>query len=139
MAKPHKSDSFEVRLWGRVTKTDSCWIWNGSVNVYGYGQIMLAYKNLKVHRVAYELLVGPIPTDMTIDHLCLNKLCVNPEHLEVVTRAENTSRGQKEMFCRNGHDMAVTRYTSPKGKTECRTCRDARAQRAKGDDISRSN
>lgn len=82
-----KSDPAEVRLWGRVVKTETCWIWQGAPTTYGYGQITINRISYKVHRLAYELLVGPVSADMTLDHLCLNKLCVNPEHLEIVTRA----------------------------------------------------
>lgn len=72
-----------------------CWSWTGPQQSKGYGQIGLSSPRrlVFVHRLAYEVFVGPIPYGMTIDHLCSNKLCINPGHLEVVTRGENTRRG----------------------------------------------
>jgi hypothetical protein len=70
---------------------DGCWEWQGSVQSEGYGTFYRG-KNMKAHRVVYELLVGPIDPELTIDHLCLNKTCVRPAHLEVVTRSENIAR-----------------------------------------------
>lgn len=82
------------RLWSRVRKTPACWLWTGRVETSGYGRIQAAgtRRRFFVHRLAYELLVGPIPVGMTIDHLCMERTCVNPAHMEVVTRAENTAR-----------------------------------------------
>jgi hypothetical protein len=86
------------RFWKHVNKTNDCWEWTSAIDTYGYGIIQLTKPvriNKKAHRISYELSVGPIPEGMTIDHLCLNKKCVNPEHLEVVTAGENSRRGNK--------------------------------------------
>lgn len=77
----------------RVTKTASCWIWQGSITPAGYGQIEQKVdgkrKNRPVHRVVYEHLVGPIPVGFDLHHECTNRRCVNPDHLEPVEHVEH--------------------------------------------------
>jgi hypothetical protein len=73
--------------------TTPCWVWLGSRSPEGYGRIGVAY----AHRISYERHVGPIPEDLHIDHLCRNKTCVNPEHLEPVTQAENQRRATAKL------------------------------------------
>lgn len=82
----------EVAFWSRTLRGQGCWEWQGLKNAKGYGELFVEKKHLKAHRVAYELLVGPIPEGLTIDHLCRNTGCVNPEHLEPVTNQENRRR-----------------------------------------------
>ena len=104
---PHflKLPPVEQRLLARVDKAvGGCWIWTGTVTDFGYGSISVKNKMLKVHRVSYELFVGPIPAGAEIDHLCHNPGCVNPEHLRPVTRKQNREnhRGSAQSNSRSG-------------------------------------
>jgi hypothetical protein len=76
----------------RVDPETGCWAWKTS-SAGGYGVIRVNDRTCKAHRVFYEALVGPIPDGLDIDHLCRNKACVNPDHLEPVTTAVNVQRG----------------------------------------------
>jgi len=83
------------RFWAKVDKSDTCWTWTGSRNGRGYGLFMVAPGScVRAHRFAYELLVGPIPDGLQLDHLCGVKACVNPSHLEPVTNEENSRRAR---------------------------------------------
>jgi hypothetical protein len=77
------------RFWARVDKTDTCWLWTGSLNNCGYGNIKAGGRMTSVHRLSYEIAVGPIPEGYFIDHLCYVHHCVNPNHLQAVTRQQN--------------------------------------------------
>lgn len=77
----------EEHFWVKVEKTADCWLWLGA-KAAGYG----LFRGHRAHRWAYENLRGPIPEDLTIDHLCRARACVNPAHMEAVTREENTRR-----------------------------------------------
>jgi hypothetical protein len=87
------------RFWSKVDRSarDGCWTWLGQTNQWGYGHFRRTlapglYQTVKAHRFAYELVVGPIPSGLTLDHLCGNQSCIRPEHLEPVTNAENLRR-----------------------------------------------
>ena len=121
----------EIRFWAKVEKTDGCWLWLGTRDRDGYGSFRGSRSDEKVraHRWSYERYVGPIPDGLTIDHLCRNPSCVNPEHMEPVTKGENTLRGNgaparnaRKTHCNRGHpfDEANTRIW--KGKRACREC-----------------
>lgn len=69
-----------------------CWLWTGTIRPDGYGQVTVGRKQQRAHRLVYELLVGPIPEGLTLDHLCRNPPCVNPDHLEPVTLKINIER-----------------------------------------------
>lgn len=80
-------------FWSRVDKTEDCWIWTGARNGDGYGYFSLRGYSARAHRWSYELCNGPIPLGAVTDHLCRNRLCVRPDHLELVTPKENVVRG----------------------------------------------
>lgn len=116
-------------FWTYVEKGPDCWMWTGTVTGR-YGQVMYRAKKWSAHRLAYTLTIGPIPPGMTLDHLCKVKTCVNPAHLEVVTRGENTLRGPGpshdnalKTACKNGHPFNETNtYVNPRGARSCRIC-----------------
>ena len=86
-----------------------CWLWEGHIDEKGYGR----YGNLRAHRIAYILYRGGIPNDMTVDHLCRVRCCVNPLHMEIVDNKENVLRGigitatnAKKTHCKWGHPLS---------------------------------
>jgi len=88
-----------IRFWRYVRKTESCWHWIGATGDTGYGRfntgVSGGHRAVYSHRYAWERLRGPIPVGLVLDHLCGNRLCVNPDHLEPVTMYENTRRGNR--------------------------------------------
>lgn len=122
--------------------TEGCWGWTGSVSPNGYARHGAAY----AHRLAYELLVGPIPEGMDVDHVrergCTERTCTNPDHLEVVTPAENRRRQPNVIdqmartHCPKGHPYDEENTRMRGNKRGCRQCdRDSAArsnQRKKG-------
>lgn len=86
------SGSILDQLADKVLIGDGCWGWNAAHNHDGYGRLRRNRKEQKVHRIVYELLQGPIPAGMTLDHLCRNRGCVRPSHMEVCTQSVNASR-----------------------------------------------
>lgn len=130
--KPLESEvlrHIESRFWSKVAQTDDdeCWEWLASVTTSGYGQVHYRRghlrRNLMAHRVAYELLIGPIPTGMTLDHLCRNKRCVNPAHLEIVTQRENVLRAAgSTAHCKRGHAWTEDNVLFENGSRKCKTC-----------------
>ena len=140
--------AWQERFWAKVDRRpDGCWVWTASTLGGGYGQFRSRTVDLPsayAHRIAYGLLVGPIPDGLELDHLCRNRACVNPDHLEPVTHAENLRRGASlsgvlwvgprpntlKTHCPRGHayDDANTRHY--RGRRVCRAC-DAERSRTK--------
>lgn len=107
-------DTWLAKVMARVDRRgdDECWLTTGTISAKGYGRIWLSGRHYTLHRVVYELLVGPIPKGMQIDHLCRVRACSNPAHLEPVTPAENTRRGEsfsaqnaRKGQCLRGHEF----------------------------------
>jgi hypothetical protein len=121
-----------ARFWSKVGEAPalSCWPWLASLNDSGYGQIMISGRPHRAHRIAWELLRGEIPEGLVSDHLCRNRSCVNPWHLELVTNEENINRGMFHItrppvktHCKNGHLLeGETVRIDPQGWRRCRMC-----------------
>jgi hypothetical protein len=125
------------RFYEKVQNTGDCWLWTGSIKPNGYGQIGLRSKNCDhkasvgyAHRLSYELFIGEIPSGKDLDHLCRNRRCVNPDHLEPVTRQTNLLRGDTlpaklaaKTHCKYGHPFTEENTKKVKGGRECVTCR----------------
>lgn len=133
----------ETRFWAKVDVGHplGCWIWTSTLDRYGYGKFFSGGATLKAHRVAYQFLLGPIPGGLDIDHRCRVRNCVNPDHLEPVTRRENALRSpisivainSSKTHCSQGH-----RYTPENTyiyeadsytQRNCRACNRAAARR----------
>ena len=131
MDAPSLHSPLPERFWRKVSKAPdgACWEWLGSKNC-GYGHIRDSGSMRKAHRVAYELVIGPIPEGLVIDHLCRNRACVNPSHLEPVSQKENIRRGVSVVavkmaltHCPHGHPYSGENlYTNRRGWRYCRTC-----------------
>lgn len=130
------------KFWKRVAikGTGECWNWLGYKNHKGYGYFRNNGKSYFSHRVAYELLIGKIPRGLFIDHLCRNRACQNPRHMEPVSRKENTMRGMnfaamnaRKTQCLIGHQFneANTQIIITKKGAIWRACRECARVRAR--------
>lgn len=129
---PRRNRPTEDRFWENVhvVHPAGCWWWEGKVSTNGYGEFAIgprALGTVYAHRFAYETLVAIIPPGMQPDHLCRNRLCANPDHLEIVTPGENTRRGgpARKTHCKRGHLLSGRNlYVQPTtGRRSCLTCR----------------
>jgi hypothetical protein len=115
----------DPRVVDLIDPSGDCWEWTGSLNK-GYGQ----WSARMAHRLVWEVLVGPIPDGLTLDHLCRNSRCVNPDHLEPVTQAENNRRGYgwpaanaRKTHCPEGHPYSGRNLILFRGSRYCRECK----------------
>lgn len=134
---------FAERLLSRVDQSggpNACWPWLGSMHLNGYAQVTTPeHASYLGHRAMYELLIGPIPEGLDLDHLCRNRACVNPTHLEPVTRQVNLLRGigipaqqVKKTHCPAGHPYDAENTAMDAGHRLCRTCGRERARVKRG-------
>jgi HNH endonuclease len=144
MAEQTEREHLEART---LKQADGCWLWQGPLDRDGYGlRSSRAYEKqiVRAHRRMYELVIGQIPDDLPLDHLCRVRRCVNPDHLEPVTMRENLMRSPvapaavntRKTHCIHGHLFSHgNTYVTSDGRRQCRTClRDrnrARRQRAR--------
>ena len=123
-----------MRLALKATiRTSGCWEWLAGKDPSGYGSVRWEGRTRGAHRVAYEVLVGPVPDGLELDHLCRNRACINPAHLEPVTRRENVRRGfgpagicARRTHCPRGHAYDQPNTLLYRGKRYCRACIAAR-------------
>lgn len=129
------------RLMKYVRVERDCWIWTGAIDKGGYGRVSYGHANCALaHRLAYNTFIEPVPDYLTLDHLCRNRACINPLHLEPVTKKVNCTRGlsgkhgkgglfwRAKTHCPKGHpyDLLNT-YFNKKGHRFCRLCHRHRA------------
>lgn len=130
--KPHRYMTAVERFHSSyvIPQGPGCWIWVRRNNGIGYGNITWGGAQQYAHRVAYEMFVGPIPAGLTIDHLCRTPACVNPRHLEAVTKRENTLRGNspaalhaRQDHCVYGHPFNKQNTYRWRNRRYCKSCK----------------
>lgn len=126
----HINNNLVKRFLSKVQITQYCWIWKGGKFESGYGYFNYNYKLVRSHRMSYMLFKGKIPEELQLDHLCRNKLCVNPQHLEAVTQRINNLRSNsfsgvnaRKTHCKRGHKLSGSNLLiNKKGFRNCRKC-----------------
>jgi len=142
LAPGYEPRTLQQRLEAKIVKGPGCWTWMGSHDPEGYGKISVRSRMTNAHRIAYQIYVGPIPEAYEVDHLCRNRGCVNPAHLEAVPKPVNIARGEgaaaryaRRTHCKHGHEYtpANTRL-SRTGTRQCRECERLRTRRRWAED-----
>lgn len=131
-ASPISLQEWETRVAPRIAVAENgCWEWTHTKLPHGYGRVRINGPQYYTHRLAVEVWKGPIPVGFEVDHLCRNRSCCNPDHLEAVPQRTNILRSTNfaaEKFaqssCINGHEFdAINTYIAPNGTRKCRECR----------------
>ena len=130
MAKPRCEPSLPDRFWANVeAANDGCWVWRAGRVGDGYGAFKLNGKQFRAHRLSYQALIGDIPDDKQLDHLCRNRACVRPDHLEIVDVRTNLLRGEtiaatnaSATNCPQGHPYDLFNTMFMRGRRYCRSC-----------------
>lgn len=124
--------SIEQRFWDRVDVGTACecWNWKGGKDSKGYPLFWINGKTIRAYRFIFDKINGPIPADMTIDHICRNHGCVNPDHLRLLTRGENVligvgpaAKNARKTTCKMGHPLVRTNYINHPNYRHCPICR----------------
>lgn len=129
--------SWATRFWSKVEKTDTCWLWTGAKLPAGYGRFWTGTRTDYAHRFIYETYRGRIPDGLTVHHVCSTPACVNPDHLVIVTRGDNTRRNRKiqaqlaRTACPRGHAYSPVNTYEHRGHRYCRACNRASHARRK--------
>jgi hypothetical protein len=119
----------------QIDLTSRCFNWTLSTTHEGYPYACFKTVAIAGHRLSYAAHIGPIPEGLTLDHLCRNRRCVNPWHLEPVTMLENNRRGfyASKTHCKHGHEYTPENtYRKPNGRRDCRICIRDRQRKCKG-------
>ncbi len=110
------------RLFKFINIPGECWEWTGKIDRHGYGHFHMGQRKWLAHRASYSLLKGDIPSGVSLDHLCRNTRCVNPDHLDPCDLKTNRARVPARTHCKNGHEYTAEN-TKLRGNTRiCRTC-----------------
>ena len=125
-----RSSKLPERFWTKVALVNGCWEWTAS-KVSGYGRFGFGRKvRVYAHRYCYEMLVGVVPDGLELDHRCRNRACVNPDHLEPVTRRTNILRGLApaaenvlKTHCAHGHELVGDNIYQNGNRRVCKECR----------------
>lgn len=112
----------------RVSQVGGCWVWRGATDSRGYGSCHLDGRTMGAHRAVYQIVVNAIPDGLDLDHLCRNRACVNPQHLEPVTRAENVARIPRPEECPRGHPLVAGNLIAKHPHRACLECDRQRAR-----------
>lgn len=131
----------DIYFWENIEVRESgCWQWVGAEYPNGYGHFVVSNKpriSTTPHRWSYERIVGRVPSGLDLDHLCRNRLCANPAHLEPVTRAENLRRSpimgranSRKTHCPAGHEYAGENLYVVAGRRQCVACKNEKRRRA---------
>ena len=123
-----------IRFWSKVDRNSECWLWQAAISCGGYGFFWDGARQVYSHRFSYELTNGAIPKRLTIDHLCRNRRCVRPSHLEAVPMQVNIQRGENnnriKTHCPQSHPYSPENtYRDKSRRRRCRICVLARARR----------